>query len=68
MACRRSSVIVKGPGPAAVRDPLEAAGLQVNLIKDDPIPHNAAAGHERRRVAAYESAAPEVRQARLDGP
>ena len=46
-------VIVKGPGPgreSAIR-PLQAAGLQVNLIKDTtPIPHNGCRPPKRRRV------------------
>lgn len=46
-------VIVKGPGPgreSAIRS-LQAAGLQVNLIKDaTPIPHNGCRPPKRRRV------------------
>ena len=46
-------VIVKGPGPgheSAIRS-LQAAGLQVNLIKDTtPIPHNGCRPPKRCRV------------------
>ena len=46
-------VIVKGPGPgreSAIRA-LQAAGLQVNVIKDaTPIPHNGCRPPKRRRV------------------
>jgi small subunit ribosomal protein S11 len=46
-------VIVKGPGPgreSAIRS-LQAAGLQVNMIKDaTPIPHNGCRPPKRRRV------------------
>ena len=46
-------VIVKGPGSgreSAIRS-LQAAGLQVNLIKDTtPIPHNGCRPPKRRRV------------------
>ena len=46
-------VIVKGPGPgreSAIRS-LQAAVLQVNLIKDaTPIPHNGCRPPKRRRV------------------
>lgn len=46
-------VIVKGPGPgreSAIRS-LQAAGLQVNQIKDTtPIPHNGCRPPKRRRV------------------
>ena len=46
-------VIVRGPGPgreSAIRS-LQAAGLQVNLIKDaTPIPHNGCRPPKRRRV------------------
>ena len=46
-------VIVKGPGPgreSAIRS-LQAAGLQINLIKDTtPIPHNGCRPPKRRRV------------------
>lgn len=46
-------VIVKGPGPgreSAIRS-LQAAGLQVNAIKDaTPIPHNGCRPPKRRRV------------------
>ncbi len=46
-------VYVKGPGPgreAAIRA-LQAAGLDVNLIKDNtPIPHNGCRPPKRRRV------------------
>ena len=48
-------VIVKGPGPgreSAIRS-LQAAGLQVNLIKDTtPIPHNGCRPPKRRRLTA----------------
>lgn len=47
------SVVVKGPGAgreAAIRS-LQAAGLQVNLIKDvTPVPHNGCRPPKRRRV------------------
>lgn len=46
-------VVVKGPGPgreSAIRS-LQAAGLQVNSIKDTtPIPHNGCRPPKRRRV------------------
>ncbi|PIE54707.1 MAG: 30S ribosomal protein S11 [Dethiosulfovibrio peptidovorans] len=46
-------VVVKGPGPgreSAIRA-LQAAGLQVNSIKDaTPIPHNGCRPPKRRRV------------------
>jgi small subunit ribosomal protein S11 len=46
-------VVVKGPGPgreSAIRS-LQAAGLQVNLIRDTtPIPHNGCRPPKRRRV------------------
>jgi small subunit ribosomal protein S11 len=46
-------VVVKGPGPgreSAIRS-LQAAGLQVNMIRDDtPIPHNGCRPPKRRRV------------------
>ncbi|MDD2207388.1 MAG: 30S ribosomal protein S11 [Aminobacterium sp.] len=46
-------VVVKGPGPgreSAIRS-LQAAGLQVNMIKDaTPIPHNGCRPPKRRRV------------------
>ncbi|MEW6183988.1 MAG: 30S ribosomal protein S11 [Bacillota bacterium] len=47
------SVLVKGPGAgreAAIRS-LQAAGLQVSLIKDvTPVPHNGCRAPKRRRV------------------
>jgi len=47
------AVMVKGPGAgreAAIRS-LQAAGLEVNLIKDvTPIPHNGCRPPKRRRV------------------
>ena len=50
---REIDVIVKGPGPgreSAIRS-LQAAGLQVNLIRDTtPIPHNGCRPPKRRRV------------------
>ena len=50
---REIDVMVKGPGPgreSAIRS-LQAAGLQVNLIKDTtPIPHNGCRPPKRRRV------------------
>jgi small subunit ribosomal protein S11 len=50
---REIDVIVKGPGPgreSAIRS-LQAAGLQVNQIKDTtPIPHNGCRPPKRRRV------------------
>lgn len=46
-------VIVKGPGPgreSAIRA-LQAAGLQINVIRDaTPIPHNGCRPPKRRRV------------------
>ena len=46
-------VVVKGPGPgreSAIRA-LQAAGLQVNVIRDaTPIPHNGCRPPKRRRV------------------
>ena len=50
---RQVEVFVKGPGSgreAAIRS-LQAAGLEVNLIKDvTPIPHNGCRPPKRRRV------------------
>lgn len=50
---REVEVYVKGPGPgreAAIRA-LQAAGLDVNMIKDvTPIPHNGCRPPKRRRV------------------
>lgn len=50
---REVEVYVKGPGAgreAAIRS-LQAAGLEVNLIKDvTPIPHNGCRPPKRRRV------------------
>ncbi len=50
---RKVDVVVKGPGPgreSAIRS-LQAAGLQVNAIKDEtPIPHNGCRPPKRRRV------------------
>lgn len=50
---RQVEVFVKGPGSgreAAIRA-LQAAGLEVNSIKDvTPIPHNGCRPHKRRRV------------------
>ena len=50
---KQVEVFVKGPGAgreAAIRS-LQAAGLEVNLIKDDtPIPHNGCRPPKRRRV------------------
>ncbi len=50
---RQIEVFVKGPGAgreAAIRS-LQAAGLEVNLIKDvTPIPHNGCRPPKRRRV------------------
>ena len=47
------AVVVKGPGPgreSAIRS-LQAAGLQVNMIKEaTPIPHNGCRPPKRRRV------------------
>ena len=46
-------VVVKGPGPgreSAIRS-LQAAGLQVNIIRDEtPIPHTGCRPPKRRRV------------------
>lgn len=50
---REVDVVVKGPGPgreSAIRA-LQAAGIQVNSIKDaTPIPHNGCRPPKRRRV------------------
>ena len=50
---KRVEVYVKGPGSgreAAIRS-LQAAGLQISLIKDvTPIPHNGCRAPKRRRV------------------
>lgn len=50
---REVEVMVKGPGAgreAAIRS-LQAAGLEVNMIKDvTPIPHNGCRPPKRRRV------------------
>jgi len=50
---REIEVFVKGPGPgreAAIRS-LQAAGLEVTLIKDvTPVPHNGCRPKKRRRV------------------
>jgi small subunit ribosomal protein S11 len=50
---RQVDVYVKGPGPgreAAIRS-LQAAGLDITLIKDvTPIPHNGCRPPKRRRV------------------
>ncbi|HPU01490.1 MAG: 30S ribosomal protein S11, partial [Firmicutes bacterium] len=50
---RQVEVLVKGPGAgreAAIRS-LQAAGLEVNTIKDvTPIPHNGCRPPKRRRV------------------
>jgi len=50
---RQVEVMVKGPGSgreAAIRS-LQAAGLEVNMIKDvTPIPHNGCRPPKRRRV------------------
>ncbi len=50
---RQVEVLVKGPGAgreAAIRS-LQAAGLEVNMIKDvTPIPHNGCRPPKRRRV------------------
>jgi len=50
---RRVEVLVKGPGSgreAAIRA-LQAAGLQVSMIRDvTPIPHNGCRAPKRRRV------------------
>ena len=50
---RQVEVLVKGPGSgreAAIRS-IQAAGLEVNLIKDvTPIPHNGCRPPKRRRV------------------
>lgn len=50
---RQLEVLVKGPGSgreAAIRS-LQAAGLEVNMIKDvTPIPHNGCRPPKRRRV------------------
>jgi small subunit ribosomal protein S11 len=53
MGLKEVKVYVKGPGAgreSAIRS-LQAAGLQVNLIKDvTPIPHNGCRPPKRRRV------------------
>ena len=50
---KKVDVFVKGPGPgreSAIRS-LQAAGLQVNMIRDTtPIPHNGCRPPKRRRV------------------
>jgi len=50
---RRGSVLVKGPGSgreSAIRS-LQAAGLEITLIRDvTPIPHNGCRPPKRRRV------------------
>ncbi len=50
---RQIEVVVKGPGSgreAAIRS-LQAAGLEVNMIRDvTPIPHNGCRPPKRRRV------------------
>ncbi len=50
---RQVEVYVKGPGPgreAAIRS-LQAAGLDISLIKDvTPVPHNGCRPPKRRRV------------------
>ncbi|MEW6228236.1 MAG: 30S ribosomal protein S11, partial [Bacillota bacterium] len=50
---RQIEVLVKGPGSgreAAIRS-LQAAGLEVNMIRDvTPIPHNGCRPPKRRRV------------------
>ncbi|MBI3997546.1 MAG: 30S ribosomal protein S11 [Armatimonadetes bacterium] len=50
---RQVEVLVRGPGSgreAAIRS-LQAAGLEVNLIKDvTPVPHNGCRPPKRRRV------------------
>jgi len=50
---RQVEVYVKGPGPgreAAIRS-LQAAGLEISLIKDvTPVPHNGCRPPKRRRV------------------
>ncbi len=50
---REVEVLVKGPGAgreAAIRS-LQAAGLEVSMIKDvTPIPHNGCRPPKRRRV------------------
>ena len=52
-AAQMAAVYVKGPGSgreAAIRS-LQAAGLEVNMIKDvTPIPHNGCRPPKRRRV------------------
>ena len=53
LGLKRVEVLVKGPGAgreAAIRS-LQAAGLEVNMIKDvTPIPHNGCRPPKRRRV------------------
>ncbi|RJQ48462.1 MAG: 30S ribosomal protein S11 [Nitrospiraceae bacterium] len=53
MGMRRIDVFVKGPGSgreSAIRA-LQAAGLEINLIKDvTPVPHNGTKPPKRRRV------------------
>lgn len=53
MGMKEISVLVKGPGSGretAIRA-LQAAGLEISLIKDEtPIPHNGCRPRKRRRV------------------
>lgn len=53
MGVRKVQVVVKGPGAgreAAIRS-LQAAGLEIDMIKDvTPIPHNGCRPPKRRRV------------------
>ncbi|HHY98451.1 MAG TPA: 30S ribosomal protein S11 [Firmicutes bacterium] len=53
LGMRQIEVMVKGPGSgreAAIRS-LQAAGLEVNMIKDvTPVPHNGCRPPKRRRV------------------
>ncbi|MDP6511123.1 MAG: 30S ribosomal protein S11 [Dehalococcoidia bacterium] len=53
MGLGRVDVLVKGPGPGretAIRS-LQAAGLNINSIRDvTPIPHNGCRPHKKRKV------------------
>jgi len=53
MGMKQIDVLVKGPGSGretAIRS-LQAAGLEINLIKDiTPVPHNGCKPPKRRRV------------------
>src|SRR5439155_16420309 len=67
---KQVEVYVKGPGAgreAAIRS-LQAAGLEVNLIRDvTPIPHNGCRPPKRRRVYLARYTAPVCRLCRREG-